>query len=889
MTPTVPPFSSFTKTSLPPGVVRLSSFISRGVWRVLHQMRFLTVIFRLVQHVLFRVLAVLQYINDFPLRMQFRRTTRRFLSVMNTTEDYATFVDAAASLDHYCGVAQWAQEAPPLVKCDAVGLLADALAAQQLVETNNVAAMEVFLCSLLKRNAHGLMDPSIYNFFNCPKHCIEDYTTCVEELIVAYATAAPSDGDSAAGESPPTKAKKAGKANAAAAAAATPHQLRPCWMRMDALQSQRSGDKAPHFPFSFQWEASKAMTSAAAAAAAGVKPLPSSTLPTVDITAKIQHAWWRTLSARGNVEAARHASPPPSAASKVFRFHSMSRYSSDAGGDICSPHPHSAASTIAPTSERSVGGGGGGSALAGTRSGASRLCVGFASAGEVDGCMGEEDVPHRSASAAPRSSVAPAEADFDKRKGEARSQPNSRSLISLGVLTKPQEPVTVRAAVRSGATDSFSSPRITSPASLPHAESALLAHIDTYCASLHRFMDSSASVTLSPLLPSPRPSPPTQRRICILRQVLRSFGRTALVLSGGASMGTYHAGVARALYEAGVMPDILSGSSAGSIIASLICSKTPAELHSFIQSHVLSTEAMQMSPFGEDVTLGDKLHRFFKTGFLMDVRTFMECMRGQIGDLTFREAFELSGKVLNVSVTRSQHEGTHADRHALLNYVTAPDVVIWSAVSASCALPGLFTAVQLIEKPPSAAGSFAPYLPGELWCDGSVAQDVPRRLLTQLFGVNYFIVSQVNPHVIPFLQPPPSYLVVTNSSSVLTTMWFATVALWGWLLTVLFSLRFLSINGPFELLFLAFAQDYGGDVSIHPVESLLTAVPDYLNLVNNPSAEYISYVSSRAQCRTWPLVTRIRFATTIERRLLRELQRLESAAYAKSKEYSNIR
>lgn len=35
--------------------------------------------------------------------------------------------------------------------------------------------------------------------------------------------------------------------------------------------------------------------------------------------------------------------------------------------------------------------------------------------------------------------------------------------------------------------------------------------------------------------------------------------------------------------------------------------------------------------------------------------------------------------------------------------------------------------------------------------DGSVGSDLPMQRLTELFNVNTFIVSQVNPHVCPFV------------------------------------------------------------------------------------------------------------------------------------------
>ncbi|WVM94153.1 DUF3336 domain-containing protein [Halopseudomonas pachastrellae] len=44
-------------------------------------------------------------------------------------------------------------------------------------------------------------------------------------------------------------------------------------------------------------------------------------------------------------------------------------------------------------------------------------------------------------------------------------------------------------------------------------------------------------------------------------------GRTALMLSGGAVLGFFHTGVLKALFDQGLLPEIISGSSAGSILA----------------------------------------------------------------------------------------------------------------------------------------------------------------------------------------------------------------------------------------------------------------------------------------------------------------------------------
>jgi len=51
--------------------------------------------------------------------------------------------------------------------------------------------------------------------------------------------------------------------------------------------------------------------------------------------------------------------------------------------------------------------------------------------------------------------------------------------------------------------------------------------------------------------------------------------RTAFVLSGGASLGAMQAGMARALYERGITPDLLVGTSAGALNATFLATRPP--------------------------------------------------------------------------------------------------------------------------------------------------------------------------------------------------------------------------------------------------------------------------------------------------------------------------
>jgi TAG lipase/steryl ester hydrolase/phospholipase A2/LPA acyltransferase len=87
-----------------------------------------------------------------------------------------------------------------------------------------------------------------------------------------------------------------------------------------------------------------------------------------------------------------------------------------------------------------------------------------------------------------------------------------------------------------------------------------------------------------------------------------------------------------------------------------------------------------------------------------------------------------------------------------LNYLTAPNVLIWSAIAASCSVPFIFSSSEILAKDPQ-TGQPQPWNASpQRWIDGSVDNDLPMAKLSELFNVNHFIVSQVNPHIVPFLE-----------------------------------------------------------------------------------------------------------------------------------------
>jgi hypothetical protein len=63
---------------------------------------------------------------------------------------------------------------------------------------------------------------------------------------------------------------------------------------------------------------------------------------------------------------------------------------------------------------------------------------------------------------------------------------------------------------------------------------------------------------------------PTAKKLDALEKASRSYGRTALCLSGGGTMGYFHFGVIKALRDLGLLPSVLSGTSAGSLVAGIV-------------------------------------------------------------------------------------------------------------------------------------------------------------------------------------------------------------------------------------------------------------------------------------------------------------------------------
>lgn len=369
----------------------------------------------------------------------------------------------------------------------------------------------------------------------------------------------------------------------------------------------------------------------------------------------------------------------------------------------------------------------------------------------------------------------------------------------------------------------------------------------------------------------------------MLIQTRKNIGRTALLLSGGSTFGVSHIGVLIALLETNLMPRIILGSSSGSIFASMLCCNTNEEMSVLL---ALITE-QKLNIFGLlDPTEGtfkrflERVSHMLKFGTFFDIKGLQETMRELVGDLTFREAYNRTGKILNITVSpASMHEQTR-----LLNYLSAPNCLIWSAVSASCSLPGIFPSSTIYEKNPRT---------GEIrewnndvslkYVDGSVDGDLPILRLSEMFNVDHIIAVQINPHVSPILR-----LSVGNSSGTVENEFneavrgvlnncydFITCEIIHYL-QIIHEMD-VSKNLAMKVISLL-SQQYSGDITILPELNF----SDFPKVFENPKPEFLVDFLLRGARACWPKISLINNNCGVEFSLDKAITKLRGRVIASS-------
>ncbi|KAJ8612702.1 hypothetical protein CTAYLR_008956 [Chrysophaeum taylorii] len=364
-----------------------------------------------------------------------------------------------------------------------------------------------------------------------------------------------------------------------------------------------------------------------------------------------------------------------------------------------------------------------------------------------------------------------------------------------------------------------------------------------------------------------------------------SYGKTALCLSGGGALGTYHIGVIRALWKEGVLPDVLCGTSAGGLISSFVCTRDDDEL----ERDLMDDGCLQAHLCCFDQTPLECAVHWYKHGSMYDGDRFLEMSRffsndseTGIRDMTFLEAYQRSGR--HLSLTACSREGKRAPP-VLLNHLTSPHVVIASALIATCGVPGLIPPVVLRVKDPD-TGNVSPSTASETYIDGSIVTDIPAVALKEAFNARFIVASQVNPHIAPMLYH-------THGSVGDPTLWFnptlaRTEDPWRGGFVVAAAELFLKRDMFAKLQFLRdidaapgwsgrfLTQKFEGDITITPSLRLL----DYFQIFKNPDEHTLPRFLREGRVAAYQKISMIRSRLDIERALAKSCTDLETALEA---------
>ncbi|MEY1661587.1 DUF3336 domain-containing protein [Isoalcanivorax beigongshangi] len=357
-------------------------------------------------------------------------------------------------------------------------------------------------------------------------------------------------------------------------------------------------------------------------------------------------------------------------------------------------------------------------------------------------------------------------------------------------------------------------------------------YLDEVCAALNELCDQDD------------PALPFEDKLAFFETTGSAFGQSALMLSGGAALGLFHIGVCKALWEQQLLPQVISGSSAGSIIAAVVGTHSDDAL-----AEKLRPENLYLNAFRYVGWRGLLRGTPFLDGDHLEA-----CLDENIPDLTFEEAYRLTGREINIPVSpydRHQHA-------RLLNWRTSPNVLIRKASRASCAIPGVYPAVSLWAK--NVDGEKVPYIPGRKFVDGSIKDDLPIKRLARLYGINHSIVSQTNPHVVPFLSRNAD----TRRTLPVLTDWLVRNAAMnaGYGLDLL--IRRVGSNDVALVLDKArsvLSQNYIGDINLIPPRRPL----GLLRVLANPSVDDVRRYVRLGEQVSWPQMSRIHNTTRISR------------------------
>jgi NTE family protein len=183
---------------------------------------------------------------------------------------------------------------------------------------------------------------------------------------------------------------------------------------------------------------------------------------------------------------------------------------------------------------------------------------------------------------------------------------------------------------------------------------------------------------------------------------MKTLDQLGIALSGGGAKGVAHIGVLQALEEAGIHPQVVAGTSAGSIIGAWYAAEIkPKEMMDFVKK--------------------SSFWRLFRPGFTFDGLTKPDYIRARLQETLPFDDFGRLPKPLLVNVANLR-----SGRLEVLS-----EGSLYDAIVASCSVPLVFTPLVLN---------------GEIYVDGGLLENLPtgaiRNRCEQLIGVNVMPVVE---------------------------------------------------------------------------------------------------------------------------------------------------
>ncbi|EME49354.1 hypothetical protein DOTSEDRAFT_84767 [Dothistroma septosporum NZE10] len=391
-----------------------------------------------------------------------------------------------------------------------------------------------------------------------------------------------------------------------------------------------------------------------------------------------------------------------------------------------------------------------------------------------------------------------------------------------------------------------------------------------------------------------------QEKLDVLHESNRTFGSTALLLQGGSIFGLCHLGVVKALLEHNILPRVIVGTATGALMASLIGIHTLEELPAFLSGDGIDLSAFANSSMKAQEETDEKLevretappttkfHNWYHTlerrawrlveqGFLLDPEVLSKCVKANVGDLTFEEAYRRTGCVLNIIISSPSEEIPN-----LMNYLTAPNYLVRSAALASHVSNmarskespiklmfkdgnGVVRTLNVCSHNAESGKTRRPPSAND--------RKTPLTRLKQQFNIDHFIISQARPYVAPFVKPSLPYIRQQRSWLKASSQGPS---------------NFLSFDAAEGIKHIMLLADIIGVLpdSLRRILSdetvkgdSLTVVPevrlrDWKRLLKNPTKAEVDFWIMRGERSVWPSLCALKVRCLIEVALFREYEKV---------------